>query len=556
MRISFVFAVACCVAFAESAAAQNLLANPGFESGLSSWTTVGPGWRIGVGADAHSGRNGAVCDVLPTQESTQQWRILYQNIAASPGEVFSASAWLRTVSLKASRSYFEIQFLNDSKDVIRQFDTRPVQSDGGYGRWQFETLAAPPKTAFISVRAVVNVERPSSSNEFHTWDDIELRRLSVTGADKAYLKTLAADTWRSIEALVEPVHGLPYDSSAHAATTSTTNIGFYMVSVVAAKELGFIDEAAAVAKLTPVLNAVKQLPKWHGFQATWTDVNTLKARIDANEHVVSLLDAGNYIASLIVVAQAIPALSKECNDLLDATDIGFFYDSATGRLHGGFDVNNNAFVPNWWVSDLATDSRLISFLAVGKGVPASSWSKLNRTRTATKGLSFYDPGWTGGGLFMQYISAMFIDERGATMGESAKNFALDQIFHACDVGSQVWGWSACDSSRYGYTNTYGMMPHDNVVAPYAAALAIDDWPAAVVNDFRGIEALGGRDGVHALGFYDSFDTALGKPSSSFLTLDQSMTLISLCNYLKQGRIRSIFRSPPIVKTAYALIADP
>jgi len=172
------------------------------------------------------------------------------------------------------------------------------------------------------------------------------------------------------------------------------------------------------------------------------------------------------------------------------------------------------------------------------------------------GVSFYNPGWSGGGLFMQYISGMFIDEAKSPMGVSARNFAFDQIAHKCDIHAAVWGWAACDSQRFGYTNTYGMMPHDEIVTPYANALAIQDWTPAVVQNFRELERLGARDNAHMFGFYDSYDTSTHQPSKSFLTLDQSMILISLCNYLKDGRIRTLFRSSPTVRNAYRQITDP
>ena len=558
MKLSVAFCVSFVALMSQVVVAQNLLTNPGFEQGLDGWKTTGLGWRTGGGKDTHSGTNGAVCDVLPTQPATEQWRVIYQNIAAEPGEVFSASCWLKTVSLKSSLSTLEIQFLDASHQVILQFNSPPVQKSGTYAIWRFSNLPAPPRTALISVRGVVNMKAVPAPEtpEFHVWDDFELHRLTVTGADKAYLKSVAAETWRSIDALVEPAHGLPYDSTAHAETTSTSNLGFYMTSILAAREFGFIDNSVALAKLRRVIEVLKSLPTWHGFIATWTNVHTLKPRIDTNEHVVSLLDAGNFAASLVTVGQAFPEIAQDCNALVRQMDFRHFYDKASDRLHGGFDIQANDFVKNWWVTDLASDSRLTSFLAVGAGVPASTWKKLNRDATKSHTVSILNPGWKGGGLFMQYIASMFVDERKSLVGQSARNFAFDQMAHQCDVYAPIWGWSACDSPQNGYTNTYGMVPRDNVVTPYASAMAVEDWAPAVVQNFREMESLGSRDSVHMLGFFDSFDTSVNKSSKSFLILDQSMILISLCNYLKGGRIRGFFGSSPLAKNAYSQITDP
>jgi hypothetical protein len=65
---------------------------------------------------------------------------------------------------------------------------------------------------------------------------------SLSRPDKQYLRELARDTWRSIESLVEPTTGLPYDNAHRGEFTSVSNIGLYLTDIVAARDMNLIGE--------------------------------------------------------------------------------------------------------------------------------------------------------------------------------------------------------------------------------------------------------------------------------------------------------------------------
>ncbi|MBU0679465.1 MAG: PEP-CTERM sorting domain-containing protein [Verrucomicrobia bacterium] len=158
-------------------AQANLLLNPDFETGdFTSWTTNAPGWRLGGGADNHtpSGSFGAVNDVSTTDTAGQQYRILQQEMAASPGELWSASVYLRTVNLESSQSFLEVQFWNNSDGVIGQFQSSIVSSDQPFTLMSISDVAAPAGTVKISVRGVIEmVSVPTGNTDFHIFDDFE-----------------------------------------------------------------------------------------------------------------------------------------------------------------------------------------------------------------------------------------------------------------------------------------------------------------------------------------------------------------------------------------------
>src|SRR5688500_1205862 len=71
------------------------------------------------------------------------------------------------------------------------------------------------------------------------------------------LERYAHDTWQSFVAMTDPASGLPADSlSADGTTsvqTSTTNIGAYLWSTLAARRLGFIGRAEMLDRISRTL---------------------------------------------------------------------------------------------------------------------------------------------------------------------------------------------------------------------------------------------------------------------------------------------------------------
>jgi hypothetical protein len=156
------------------------------------------------------------------------------------------------------------------------------------------------------------------------------------------------------------------------------------------------------------------------------------------------------------------------------------------------------------------------------------------------------PGWQGGGLFMQYINGLWLDDRHTLMGQSAQNFAFAQMQHG-----SPWGWSASDSPSGEYIG-WGKL-RDEIVTPHACVLALQDFPAEVVANLRTLEKMGARK--KGLGFVDAIDVKTGKIADNFLVLDQSMLFLSLANYLHDNCVRQWFQRDPAVQRGRQLIRD-
>lgn len=368
--------------------------------------------------------------------------------------------------------------------------------------------------------------------------------------DSEYLRALARDTWHCIESLAHPETGLPFDNASKGEFTSVSNIGIYLTSLCAAKEMGLAPAAEAERRAAKGLASLEKLKTWHGFAQCWNSVENLQPA--KHDPWISLLDTGNYAAGLIVSGQTFPSLRKRFDALFDAMDWSWFYDRSQRALIGGYDTSKSEFNAKWHLAVLGTDAELAQFFAIARGAaPPAFWEALDRSTESRYGQTYLKPGWQGGGLFMQFISGLWLENRGTFIGRSSKAFAAAQIAHAKSIGFPVWGWSASDNPAGGYLG-WGALK-DEVVTPHASVLAIEHFPSEVVANLHALEKLGVRTPKD--GFLDSVNVKTGEKSKQFLMLDQGMLFLSLANYLQKDWVRKQFQAHPIVQKGRRLIAE-
>lgn len=122
------------------------------------------------------------------------------------------------------------------------------------------------------------------------------------------LRLIARRTWRYFETFVTPEDNhLPPDNfqeiprPAIATRTSPTNIGLYLLSTVAAHDMGWIGQRAALRRLQDTLRTIQRMPRFRGHLYNWHDTRDLRVLDPA---YVSSVDSGNLAGHLIAVAQA------------------------------------------------------------------------------------------------------------------------------------------------------------------------------------------------------------------------------------------------------------
>ncbi|MEO3386531.1 glucoamylase family protein [Mesorhizobium sp. CAU 1741] len=158
-------------------------------------------------------------------------------------------------------------------------------------------------------------------------------RLVVTKADAATLRTVARRTWLYFETFVDAEHNmLPPDNFQEVPTpvvagrTSPTNIGVYLLSVVSARDFGWISLPETVDRLERTVDTIERMERRRGHLYNWYDTRTLKP---LQPLYISSVDSGNLAGHLIAVSAACDAwaaataahLQGDFAGILDAASI-------------------------------------------------------------------------------------------------------------------------------------------------------------------------------------------------------------------------------------------
>ena len=413
--------------------------------------------------------------------------------------------------------------------------------------------------------------------------------------DRAFLERLARDTWRGLAAFTDREHGLPLDtvrfngavipeSAGLGDYTNVTNIGLYLMDVIAARELELISGKEAQTRLARILDALEQLETWQGFFYNYYDTTTL----ERTSHFLSFVDSAWLSAGLIVVRNSVPQLAERCTRLIDREDYRFFYDPVEQLMMHGYYVNL-PYRSEYSYGLLYSEARLGSLIAIGKGeAPQEHWFRMartfprsfswqrqspkNRVDKIVNGYRFsggyyswrglhYAPSW-GGSLFEALMPLLVLDEAHyapASLGKNAlvhtqlqRRFALEQL------GYPVWGLSPSskpDGKNYGEygARILGVRGYPGgAITPHAAALALMTEPVAAVANLR---QLANRYPIYGdFGFYDAVDPKTGQVAYNYLALNQSMILIALANHLRNGVIQRYFAADPIMQQVLPLLS--
>ena len=133
-------------------------------------------------------------------------------------------------------------------------------------------------------------------------------RLVIDDAERARLRTIARRTWLYFETFVTPEHNmLPPDNFQEvphpvvAARTSPTNIGVYLLSIISARDFGWISLASAVDRIEATLDTLDKMERARGHFYNWYETRTLNP---LHPLYISSVDSGNLAGHLIALAAA------------------------------------------------------------------------------------------------------------------------------------------------------------------------------------------------------------------------------------------------------------
>lgn len=133
------------------------------------------------------------------------------------------------------------------------------------------------------------------------------------------LRRISRKTWAYYEDFAgEEDNYLPPDNfqevpeNGLAHRTSPTNIGFLLISILSAKDFGYISIIDLVDYMGKTLTSIEKLETWKGHLFNWYDTKTLEV---LRPLYISTVDSGNYVGYLITLKEGLKELIR--NPLID-----------------------------------------------------------------------------------------------------------------------------------------------------------------------------------------------------------------------------------------------
>ena len=419
------------------------------------------------------------------------------------------------------------------------------------------------------------------------------RIAALSPAERRSLELIARRTWSFFTTFVtaESNH-LPPDNFQEtpqpvvAQRTSPTNIGLYLLSVIAAYDFAWIAAPELVDRVEATLWTVRRLEHHRGHLFNWYDTHDLRA---LEPKYVSSIDSGNLVGALITLANALReiankpasndaafaarlrALAAEALTMVAATEFGFLFDSTRMLFSIGYRAADGSLDDGRY-DLLASEARLLSFIAIAKGdVPMRHWFRLGRLLTPV-GRDSVLMSWSGS-MFEYLMPGLLMRAPVGSLLEQTCRLAIQRHEEYAAGRGVPWGISESGYNvrdlgmTYQYSS-FGVpglglkrgLSDDIVVAPYATALAAMYEPHDALRNFAALAAAG-ADGKH--GFYEAVDyTPKRLPAGSdlevvrmYMAHHQGMAIVAISNALNAGIMRTRFHAEPMIRASELLLQE-
>jgi hypothetical protein len=315
---------------------------------------------------------------------------------------------------------------------------------------------------------------------------------NASGGDT--LHDYAERTWASLEAMTDSSSGLPADilesDGSRSVQTSTTNIGAYMWSAVAARRLGILSRRELVARLSRTIATLERMERYAdtGQYYNWYDHRT-GAKLtawpprpqDEFHPILSSVDNAWLAVGLKIVANSVAPLERRARALYEAMDFGFYYVPERNGVLFHFRPDDPSASPCCY-DTVVSESRIVDYIGIGRGqLPPKTYFGRWRTFPDTCAYAFQEtkpvgewrrylgvdvfegayryhgiqlvPSW-GGSMFEALMPALFVPEEDWAPRSWGANHPLTvraQVFHGMtEAGYGYWGFSPANKPEGDY----------------------------------------------------------------------------------------------------------
>ncbi len=405
-------------------------------------------------------------------------------------------------------------------------------------------------------------------------DDLARKRVNVQPPlhpeQLRLLETIATETWHFFETFVpEDGCGLPPDNvqfdppAGVAFRTSPTNIGLYLMSCLSARELGIISIEEMERRMAQTADTLLHLEKWQGQLYNWYDTRSLKP---LKPRYVSAVDSGNLAAALLLCSRAVQgSLALKLRGLAQDMRLDALYDSERELFYIGMNVEDGCMSRSHY--DLyASEARILSYTAMMLGqVPLKHWLRLGRPSVSVEGgralLS-----WSGT-MFEYLMPELLLRSHPLSLAGRSRIHAVRAQLALGRRLNRPWGVS--ESGHYAFDLQFNYQYHafglrclamngetvQDVVAPYAAALALCCMPGAAAENLKEMRSLGWSNAYGMLEAADYRGHAEPRLVKSCMAHHQGMILCAACNALREDALAKKFMELPEARALKLLLQE-
>lgn len=353
-----------------------------------------------------------------------------------------------------------------------------------------------------------------------------------------------------------------------ALRTSPTNIGFYLVSLLSARDLEIITANELCVRLESALDSVEKLEKYNGNLYNWYSLTDLSV---IGDRYISSVDSGNFVVMLVALkeglreylreSERVEAIMTRIEKLINETDLTVFYDKRRALFCIG--IRDDGKKDTSFYDMLMSEARMTAYYTVASSsVPKKLWQSLGRTLTHRSGYIGM-MSWSGT-AFEYFMPQLFLPlYRDSFMYESLA-FAL-----AVQRGeNKVWGvsesgfYSFDSEMRYQY-KANGIQAlalrrigsNEKTVSPYSTYLSLCICPSGAIKNLHELENYGmyGKYGL-----YEALDFNIdpnGACVKSYMAHHVGMSIIAIMNAVKDNIFVRRFMSDIKMASACELLQE-
>lgn len=407
------------------------------------------------------------------------------------------------------------------------------------------------------------------------------RKAELSQEDLDSLQEDAKRMWKFYENFVVPLdHYLPPDNVQFdpvfnvAHRTSPTNIGFYLMAVIAASDMEWIQPEEAAERIEHTISTLERMEKWNGHLYNWYDTMSL---LPLRPYYVSTVDSGNLQGYLLTVAVALrergdacQELAQRCETLAEEMDFTPLYDKSRNLFSIGFNIEDGRLSPSHY-DLLVSEARQTSFIALAnRTVPEKHWKHLGRRPVTIKGHVGL-ASWTGTAFEFLMPNLIMKSYESSLLDEALQTCVLAQMEY---VKARTRPWGISESGFYEFDlnlnyqyKAFGIprlglkkgLGEEFVVAPYGSILALPLVPEKVMENLKIIKALGAYG---EYGYYEAIDYTAARTGGekykivkSYMAHHLGMSFIAIHNYLFDNLMKRRFHSIPYIKGAEYLLSE-